>query len=189
MKLKKKKGEYGYLNAMRSETLLRALLLTAFASAVFLTGKFLYPDYSTMFGITAVVICIPAAMSVVSFVMFMLHKTGRKEIHEECERLRGNVPVFYDSVITTREKSYGVNVFACAGGNLIGYSEYEKFDASVVEKHLREMSRKNELSGVGVKLFTEFPKFQNRLSKLSEGYEKAEPEDLMVLQLVGNLSL
>ncbi len=186
---KPEKGKYGYLNRMRRYTFLKAVMLLIFAFAIFLFGKLRYPAYSTMFGITAVVVCIPAAMTVVSFVMFVLHKTGPVRIYDTCEELRGTVPAFYDSVITTTQKSYGVNVFICANGTLAGYSEDPKMDTGVVEKHIREMAAKNDFKSPGVKIFTDFSRFQGRLSKLASDYGEEEPEDKRLLALIANLSL
>ncbi|MCR5486927.1 MAG: hypothetical protein K6F35_05290 [Lachnospiraceae bacterium] len=186
---KPRKGTYGYLKGMRYYTLLKALLLFFFAFAVLLTGKLRFPVYSKMFGITAIVICIPGAMAAVSFVMFCLHKPGSAEVYEECEQIRGEVPVFYDSVITTTEKGYSISVFACADGSLIGFAGAEGMDASLVEKHIRQMNEKNGLDGVGVKIFKDYSAFKARLLKLASGYPQKKEKDLSVLALIGNLSL
>lgn len=183
------KGKYGYLKSSQFFSAIRTLIFFAVAFTFFILGKCVYKQYYTMFTVTAIVICIPAAMSAVAFIMFMRFRQGRREIFDDCESIHGNVLLFYDSVITTTLKSYGVNVFAVTNKNVIGYTEYKKVDVDIIEKHLKEMADKNDFRGFSFKVFTEYPKFKSRLSHLAEEYTKNINSDAGMIKLIGNLSL
>lgn len=189
LSLRVKKGHYGYLHSSQFFSCLRMIVFFIIAFIFFFLGKFVYTKYYTIFTVTAIVMCIPASMAAVTFIMFMRFKTGRREIYEDCEKIRGNVGQFYDAVITTTLKSYGVNVFACTNKNLIAYTEYKKVDVPLLEKHLKEMGEKNGFKGWSIKVFTDYPKFKARLSHMSEEFPNNANSDAGMLTLLGNLSL
>lgn len=189
LSLRAVKGRYGYLKSSKLFLGLRTFIFFLIAFILFFLGRSVYPKYYTVFTVAAMVACIPAAMAAVTFIMFIRFKSGSSEIYDECERIHGSIPLFYDSIITTTLKSYGINVFAAAGKNLIAFSDYDKLDIPVLEKHLKEMADKNELKGWTVKVFTDMRKFSSRLEHLSSEFEKATPEDERMIRLIGNLSL
>ena len=187
--LRVKKGRYGYLKSSQLFSCLRMILFFLIAFILFFLGKFIYTEHYTMFTVTAIVMCIPASMAAVTFIMFMRFRTGRREIYDDCEKIHGSVKMFYDSVITTTLKSYGVNVFACTNKNVIAYTEYRKVDISLLEKHLKDMAERNGFKGFSIKVFTEYPKFRSRLARLAEDYPENANSDEGMISLIGNLSL
>ncbi|MBO6112297.1 MAG: hypothetical protein J6P45_04540 [Lachnospiraceae bacterium] len=184
-----KKGGFGYIRFMRKRTFIHMLILFIIAFGIFFAGKIMYPDYSTMFSITAIVVCIPASMRTVSFIMFMIHKGADKELFDEISPLAGDIPLFYDSVITTAEKSYDVNVFALTHEQIIGYSPKKGKDLKKLEEHLKEMAFKNGFKSSNVKIFTDTGKFKMRLEKLSSDFKEKDESDDALYNLIGNLSL
>ncbi len=187
--MKIKKGSFGYIRFMRKKTFIHLLILFIIALGIFFTGKYRYPDYSTMFSITAIVVCIPASMRTVSFIMFMIHKGIDRERYDECTAISGAVPLFFDSVITTSEKSYDVNVFALTHENIAGYSPDSAKDIKKLEGHLKDMAVKNGFKNINVRIFTDYQKFTSRLSKLSEDFSEKYETDDALYGLIGNLSL
>ena len=184
-----KKGSYGYIGYMRKKTLIHSIILFLIAFGIFFAGKILYPDHKTMFSLTAIVVCIPASMRTVSFIMFMIHKGLDREKYEECKELAGAVPLFFDSVITTTEKSYDVNVFALTHDNIAGFCADKDKDIKKLETHLKDMSVKNGFKNINVHIFTDYPKFTSRLKKLSDDFKEKHETDDALFRLIGNLSL
>ncbi len=186
---KNPKGSLGYIKAMRGRMLIHTLVLFAIAFAIFFIGKFKYSAYSTMFSITAIVVCIPASMRCVSFIMFMIHKVADRDFCDECMENASSDELFFESVITTSEKSYDVYAFGIFPDSLIGYCPDTKKDISKLEKHLREMFTRNDLASVGIKIFSDRAKFLSRLQQLS-GQDNKDPEKTgSIRRLISNLSL
>ena len=183
-----KKGQFGYISSMKKKSGLAALALAVLSVIVYMGGIRLFPENKTAVGIFTVVFCIPAAMALVRFIMFIRFASGKKEIYELTEKNRGNASPFYDAIITTPDKSYGVNVFIASGNNLIGYTEYEGADTAVIEKHLKDLYAANKFKDLNIKVFVSRDKFLLRLDSLSDRDGDSRYED-KVLHLLGRLSL
>ena len=185
-----KKGDFGYISSMKKKSCLAALLLACIAALIYFLGLHFFSSNRTAVGIVTVVVCIPAAMALVRFIMFIRFPSGNREVYELTESLRGCVPVFYDSIITTPEKSYGVNAFIASDGSLIGYTEYSGVDIRKLEKHLKDMFAANKYQDINIKVFTDRDRFTDRLEALAKRQDGSDLswED-SVLHLVGRLSL
>ncbi len=186
-----KKGNFGYISFMKKKSAVTAILISAAAALVYYAGLKVFPSNRTAVGIVTVLISIPAAMALVRFVMFMRFKGGDRKVYDRVEEIKGIVPVFYDSILTTPEKSYGVNVFISAEQSLLGLSLYDGVDIGMVEKHLRGIFDGLHMSNVNIKVFTDEDKFYERLKTLSERYTPEPPvsgED-GILHVIGRISL
>ena len=184
----KNKGSFGYIRHMRKKALIHALILYIIAFFIFFVGKTRYSDYATMFSITAVVVCIPGSMRLVSFIMFMIHRGGDRSFFEKCSDLDEKLLIF-DCVVTTTGDSYDVYAFCIADDSVAGFCPDPKKEMQKLEKHLREMFDKNSLKSVGIKIFKEEDKFLRRSSELSARKSHDEGKTDSIRTLLLNLSL
>lgn len=166
---------------------LHTLILFLIAFLIFFVGKYRYSDYATMFSITAIVVCIPASMRCVSFIMFMIHKGGDGSFFESCRQINDE-HFFYDSVITTTGESFDVYAFFISPESVVGFCPDPKKDISKLEKHLREMFARNDLKSVGIKIFKEEDRFLKRSSELAGRITDIHNTD-SIRSLISNLSL
>ena len=183
------KGEYGHIGTMKLVSCLTALGFFLAALIIYLAGAYVFPDQKIMVRIVSMLICIPAAMAVVRFVLFMQVKQGDKKIYDLAEGARGTVPVYYDALLTTYEKNYYVNVFASADGELIGYTERDVADIPAIEKHLKEIYGQNDKGHVKIVLCRNMDGFMNRLKSLSSSYSGDTAADDGILHLIERISL
>ena len=184
-----KKGSYGYIDSMKIKSGAASLGLALIAALIYISGLHFFPYNKTAVGILTVVICIPAAMALVRFIMFMRFPEGSREVHDIIEKKRGGIPVFYDSIITTPDKSYGVNAFIASEGSLLGYTEYERVDTAKLEKHLKDIFASNKYTDLNIRVFTERDKFTERLEALAARYRSDSTKDTSILHLIGRISL
>ena len=56
---------------------------------------------------------------------------------------------------------------AFCGNDLIGYTDQEKCDPKACERHLSQLLSKDQIGGVNVKIFTDLPRYVNRIDELS----------------------
>lgn len=194
-KKKIRKGDYGYLLHQRKIEIGKTTLLFAISIVIYIAGYLTAGSRENLFTVVAVLGMLPASKSMVSMIMFLRFSTGSRLVYEKVSENIGEVPVFYDSVITTTQKSYPVNVFFCHAGNLCGYSEKENLDVKTVEKHIREMLSNNQIKDVSVKLFTNLDAYLGRLASVKEIETKQEnngdgvTKDEQVIALIRALSL
>ena len=184
-----KKGTYGYISRMKLVTGLIAAAAFGIAAFVYFSGLHFFTGQRTMVAIVTVLICIPGVMALVRFIMFMRFKEGSRKIHGITEQTRGGVPVFYDSIITTSDKSYGVDVFVASDNDLIGCTSYDKVDIPRLEKHLNDIFTANKYRSLNIKVFVDTDKYRERLMTLSERSGTDNGKALAVLHLIGRISL
>ena len=178
------KGLYGYLNKKHETAAIRTAAFFAFTLFLVLMGRVFLKDHEKVFIICAIISVIPAAMSAVNLIMYLRFKTGRREIYDEVEAARGDIPVLYDCVFTTEKKSYGVNAVGVINKNIIVYSEYNNFDSTGLEKHLTYITKKNGFKSWTFKSFTELGKFTGRLSYLKDKGIRLTKSDKEMIELV-----
>lgn len=183
------KGVYGYIRSMKYKSGTVSLALAAAAVLIYFSGLHFFPENRTAVGILTVVVCIPAAMALVRFIMFMRFKEGSRELYDMTENARGEIAAFYDSIITTSEKSYGVNVFISSDGSLLGYTEYDNVDIAKLEKHLKDIFTSNKYTELNIKVFSDRDKFLDRLKTLAGRPGAHESRDDAILHLIGRISL
>ncbi len=191
---KKIKGQYGYLTYQRRVELIKTLLLFAIALSVFIIGYINTGKKENLFTVISILGMLPACRNAVTCFMFYRYHGGKSNEMERIQEHAGDAGIFFDSVITTTSKSYPVYAFTCVKGNIIGYSNISAADGKIVEKHLKDFSRKNGIKNVTVTIILDLQQFLNRLDELQrlQGTETETNKvsvDEQALTLIGQLSL
>ena len=183
------KGERGYLDHQHKSSLVRFLIPCVITVILTLCTWIIFPRYGMIFLVLAVVSAIPTAMAAVNLIMFMRFKSIGEEEFKEIEEVRGNVPIFYDSVITTTEKSYFVPCIAVMNKNTMLMVPPELSDEKALVRHLTLMFKKNGFKEWNIRVFKERKDFIERLRSLNEQNIKVLKKDQEMIKLISNLSL
>lgn len=182
---RKRKGQYGYIDYMKKYSAVRTLIWFLIAFAIFFCGIFYFKTRSNIFTVAAVLLMLPSSKSLVNFIMFMRFKTPGGSFHERADAIIekynfSRLLTFYDSVLTIEKgKSYQYDFFMCHEGSLIGFTQNEKRDNTLIEKHLRQMLKKNDIKNVAVKLFDNEDMFLKRMEELVSKYKAVDEEKLL----------
>ena len=187
--MKLKKGEFGYLNNRQKTALIRTGILFGFTLLLVIMGRVIFTEHEKVFVICAILSVLPASMSMVNLIMFYKYHTGRREIFDELENVKGNINILYDCVFTTDQKSYGTEAVAVVNKNIIALSEYENINTSELEKHFSYMTRKNGFKNWTIKVFTDYSKFRDRIKYLADKDLSPNSTDKEVIELVKAISL
>lgn len=189
------KGEYGYLNYQHFFAGLKTLALFALALAIFAGGYLYYGNKENIVTVLSVLTLLPACHMMVIFIMYLRFSTRSVENYNRVASIiSDNTPVFYDSVLTIEKGgSYPVNEFVCLAGNMIGYTDDEKTNIPLLEKHIRVMLKNNHIDKVSVKLFDKEDAFLTRLKDVVASFddedENAREKDLEAIALISAISL
>ena len=192
---KKIKGEYGYLNYQHFFSTLKTVLMFCLALLIFAAGYIHYGNKENIVTVLSVLTLLPACHMLVLCIMYWRFSTRSEEFYKRVrEIISKDTPVFFDSVLTIEKGgSYPMNGFACVAGNLIGYSDYDKCDQAVLEKHLRMMLKNNHIEGANAKIYKDEGSFIKRLTDLVEkegSLTKEERDrDIEAIALIGAISL
>lgn len=173
---KLQKGQYGYLENQRKIEITRTILFFGISFALFFTGLFFTGTNKNLLTIVAVLGMLPASKSAVSMIMFLRFPSGSLEIYEKTKTHAGSLPIIYDFVITSREKSFPLSSMVYKDQMLYGFCERGGDKKKELENYLKEMLENNYYKVVGVKIFDDFQKYTKRLDSL-KSQEKGQKED------------
>lgn len=188
-----KKGEFGYLKKQAVRTGLFVLLLVIMSAGLFLLGFKLTGDSKNLLTVAAVLGMLPAAKVLVSMIMYMCAEkySCSKNDKDEISAFLGDYELYgYDFYLTSYNSFFPIIAATCAKGTLICYmAQTKKATANACEDHIEEYMKKNSISGVNVKVFTDRKKFMERLKALSEDEYEAEEKEQAAFALLKSLTL
>ena len=184
-----KKGDRGYLDKNHTKTFIRFMIFGLITLLLGLCTWVIFPQHGMVFLILAVISAIPTAMALVNFIMFMRFRSIGEEDYKRIEEVRGKTLIFYDSVITTTEKSYYVPCISVINKNIMLYSGVTGSDEKALIRHLTLMTKKNGFKDWHVKVFNDIDTFEKRLRYLNEQNIKVLKTDGEMINLLGALSL
>jgi hypothetical protein len=93
----------------------------------------------------------------------------------------------FDFYLTSYDKNFPLSVACVAKDYLIAYTPWAKCDCNKCKEHFEEYMKKNGISGINVKVFTDEKKFLERFKQVRDD-ETTENEKSMY-RLLLNLSL
>lgn len=166
MKTKIPKGEKGYLEYQKKNTIFRTVILFALSLAIFFTGLISTGQKENLLTIVAVLGCLPASRSAVNMIMVLRFKGMKDADFFKIKPHVGTCAALCDMVFTSYEKNYEIHHMAFKGNSLIGFTANPDCDAKKCEKHLHDLCAQNNLGDVEIKIFKELPKYINRLDQL-----------------------
>lgn len=191
----KGKGSFGYLKKQAIKQGLIALGMLAFCSAIFLTGFFWLTQYATILTVIAVLGMLPVAKMLVSMILFMKAEkfSCKPHFHEEIMKIAGeqkeNLLAGFDFYITSYDKNFPLSAACVAKGSFIAYTPWEKCDFNKCKAHFEEYMKKNGISGIVVKIFTDEKKYLERFSQICDDKIEVDETEKAMYRLLLNLSI
>lgn len=162
------KGDFGSILNGRRLAVTRTIAAIGFCVAIFLIGWLIYHSNRSIFSIVAALGCIPAGWSAVNMIMLLRARPCSAEAHEQIERVRGGLLVYYDLEMTSYERNYHIASATVLERNVCLFSEDTAIVPTECERHVREQLAQGGYSDVTVKLFTELGRYCDRLSQLEK---------------------
>lgn len=191
----KGKGSFGYLKKQAIRQGLFALGNVAICAIIFLVGFFWLTEYSTIFTVMAVLGMLPAAKFIVSMILFMKAEkfTCPEDIYKEALMITGDkkdeLLCGFDFYLTSEKHNFPLCVVLVQKGVLIALTQDKKCDCNKAEEHIMEYMRKNSISGITVKVFSEKSKFFDRFGQLCNNDIQTTNNEMSAYHLIQNLSL
>ena len=148
MKLSKKvkieKGDFGYIRSQKKKRILITCCLFAITLLIYFTGLIQTKTRLNMFTFVAIMGCLPAGKSAVGMIMILMQKPISEEVYEKASKAAKSGTMFYELCFTTYEKVIPVDCLYISGSHVVGYASSEKADAPFLEKHLKEILKKEQ---------------------------------------------
>ncbi|MDE7425604.1 MAG: hypothetical protein K2N51_18245 [Lachnospiraceae bacterium] len=160
----KEKGEYGYITKSKKYDIIKMLIYVGIALVIFVVGLLLNKmSYVNVFTIVAILFVLPWARVLVEYILlFPYHTPDQKDY----EKWKAAVPegsrLLSDIIITSTEKSMGLDFMILGCGYVFGLATKEKQDNQYVQNYLKKGVEQNS-NAYQVKIFQKEKDFENAL--------------------------
>ncbi len=191
----KGKGSFGYLKKQAVKHGLFALGNVAICALIFVIGYFFVEEASTIFTVVSVLGMLPAAKFIVSMILFMRAEkfSCSKSLYDELVALAGSrkndILCGFDFYLTSYEKNFPLCAVLVKKGSLIAYAASEKTDTQKAKQHFEEYMKKNGISGIAVKVFSDKGKFVERFGQLCHDETEVAENEKAMYDLLLSLSI
>lgn len=165
----KEKGEYGYITKSKKYDIIKMLIYVGIALAIFVVGLLLNKmSYVNVFTIVAILFVLPWARVLVEYILlFPYHTPDQKDY----EKWKAAVPegsrLLSDIIITSTEKSMGLDFMVLGSGYVFGLAVKEKQDNQYVQNYLKKGVEQNS-NAYQVKIFQKEKDFENAIKSVKE---------------------
>ena len=184
-----KKGSYGYLKNKRNQVLVTTILMFAVSLSLFAAGIITTGTNKNLLTIVAVLGCLPACKSTVSFIMYLKAVGCSEEAKEAIEKSVGELIGMYDMYFTSYKNNFPISHIVVEGKNVCGYAE-KKLDVGMCERHLETILKQSGYKDYTIKVFTDLVKYTDRLSQIGEiDREKTPKRDEEIRRVLFDISL
>lgn len=160
----KEKGEYGYITKSKKIDRIKMLIYVGIALAIFVVGLLLNKmSYVNVFTIVAILFVLPWARVLVEYILLFPYRTPDQK---DYEKWKAAVPeesrLLSDIIITSTEKSMGLDFMVLGSGYVFGLATKEKQDNQYVQNYLKKGVEQNS-SAYQVKIFQKEKDFENAI--------------------------
>ncbi len=164
--LKSIKGQYGYF---RKEKTRRAILTLGFFAVpiiLLISGIIYTGSKNNLLTVIAMVLFIPASMSLVSFIVVMMRKSISEEMFQTIDPHIGSLTYAYELYLTSNEQNAMVDCIVFCGNEVVGLVTDSKTDPRFAKEHLQKYLRAEGYK-VSVYILTDLKHFVERCDSLN----------------------
>jgi len=165
------KGTYGYIKKQTIFEIIKTMFLFAMALGIFFIGYFTLGTKKSLWSVIAVLGLLPASKSMVETIMFLRFKSLKAELYEAVNKVIGEMPVLYENILTTSQKSFFLPVIIYCKGSLCLYNDGDSSNNKIIENHVNDILKKGGYKGVTVKTYSDLNSFISRINELNMHFE------------------
>ncbi len=162
------KGTKGYLDSQKKFEVIRTVLYFGISISLFAAGWITTKSRLNLLTVVAVLGCLPASKSAVQMIMHLRYKSLSEKACSEIEDHCDGMTVLYDMVFTSYDKNFSIGHMTIKGNTIVGYTEDQKFDEKAFQTHIDQILKKEYITGISIKVFSDLKKYTKRLQELRE---------------------
>jgi len=172
--LRTEKGIFGYIKKQRVIEIIKTVFMFACAIGLYLIGFITLKTNKSIWTILAVLSILPAAKSAVNMIMFIRFSSISNDDYLLIDKSHGSIPVKYEYVFTTSEKSYYVTSAACCDNTVIVLLDNKKAGKNKnqrpqeLKNHIMAAIEREGFSGYSLKIYTDINDYVRRLKEMDE---------------------
>ena len=182
------RGTKGYINKQRIFELIKTVVMFAMALGIFFIGLVTLGTKKSLWSVFAVLALLPACKSLVGFIMFARFSSLSDEMYRRYDEKCSGLPVIYENILTTSDKTFFVPVICAVGGNVLGLYDKDKDEDHTLRDHITAVC-KNAGLDVTVKIFDDEKDFLTRVDGAGKNLSVKEGKDNAAIDAIRSVSL
>ena len=160
-------GDYGYIQSRKKRQLIKVVIWAVIIAAVVAGGWIATGTRMNTATVAGVILVLPAARSLLSFVVVARYHTGSREEYNKIRALvKENALVVSDLVLTRYEGSMAITMAVIHGGNIAAYVPKQRTAPDKIREYLNQCKKSVSADG-SVSVYTDFEKFYAFIKKMS----------------------
>lgn len=163
------KGNELYLAREKKIEILKTIMCFGLSLALFIIGYITTKTKGNLLTVVAVLGCLPASKCAVSMIIHLKIKDCSEQLKEQLLLHTGNLNGYFNLYFTSYNINYPTSHLVITSNSILAYSESNKIIPNEFENHIQNLLKKDGISDISVKLFTDFPKYLLRLDELNNG--------------------
>lgn len=180
-KLNVDKGSYGYVDAYKNQQLKKVLMWVGFIVAILIVGFIVFKTRKNYATILAVLLVLPAAKTLVAYIIMMPFKTDKQEYYQEIFQLiNDKMTLLSDLVVTKYEGIMMYSLAVVFQGNVYAFVHPQKIKVNQLKSYMTTIVR--QCGGdQDAELFEVFDDFKMKISELSKEDTETEFDNSMLI--------
>lgn len=166
MKFEIERGSFGYIKRKKKRQIIMILVLILAAVIIFMTGLFLNKfDRANVCTVLSILFVLPIVKILVIYIVLFPYKSVPEELYNRIKNIVcENAILMTDMVITSPDKSMGLDFIVITDNQVIGIIGKKKQDIKYIEDYLKKSLKENKIDGFTVKIFDDYTQFERCLS-------------------------
>ena len=164
------RGTYLYIRKQSIFEIIKCIVLFAMAFGIFFIGYSTLGTKKSLFSVFAVLALLPASKALVGVIMFLRYRSVSADMYERINSAVGNLPVLYENILTTSEKSYYVQAIVYVKGNLVALMAESKNSPEKITAHLKNVLKNAGHKEVNIKIYCNEKEFLSRCSEMKNHF-------------------
>lgn len=182
------RGTKGYIKKQRLFELIKTLVMFAMALGIFFIGLFTLGTKKSLWSVFAVLALLPACRALVGFIMFARFSSLSDDEYRRYDKRCENLPVIYENILTTSDRTFFVPVICAVGGNVLALYLKDKDEDHALRDHINAVC-KTAGHDVTVKIFDDETAFFTRIDGARANLTVKEGKDKAAIDAIRSVSL
>lgn len=161
------RGTYQYVQRQKLFEIIKCIILYAMALGIFFIGYTTLGTKKSLFSVFAVLALLPASKALVGVIMFLRYQSLPNDMYKRIKQAAGKMPVLYENILTTSEKSYYLQAIVYAKGNLVALMENGKGGQEIIAGHLKKVLKNAGHKEVNIKIYENEKDFLDRIEEMN----------------------
>lgn len=164
------RGTHLYIKKQSIFEIIKCIILFAMALGIFFIGYCTLGTKKSLFSVFAVLALLPASKALVGVIMFLRYRSLPDDMYDRIKNAVGTLPVLYENILTTSEKSYYIQAIVYAKGNIVALMEDGRSNVEIITTHLRNVLRNGGHKEVNIKLYKSEKDFLKRCEEMNDHF-------------------